>query len=132
MSVKRENYSSGSSFEKEYGYSRAVKVGDTVYLSGTVGFNYETKELPADPVQQLHQIIRNIEPALDKAGAKLSDIVQITTYVKSPEVFLNDVGPALGEIFGDILPTNAALVVDFPVPNVVVEISAIAVVGCGD
>ncbi len=132
MSVKRENFSSGSSFEKEYGYSRAVKVGDTVYISGTVGFNYETKEVPADPVQQLHQIIRNIEPALDKAGAKLSDIVQITTYIQSPEVFLNAVGPALGEFIGACLPTDGALVVDGRVPSVVVAISAIAVVGCGD
>lgn len=132
MSAKRENFSSGSSYEKNYGYSRAVKVGDTIYISGTVGFNYETNEIPSDPVEQLHQIIRNIEPALNQAGGKLSDIVQITTYIKSPEVFMDAVGPALGDIFSDILPVNAALVVDFPVPGVVVEISAVAVIGCGN
>lgn len=130
MTNKRVNISSGSSFEKAYGYSRAVKVGDTVYVSGTVGFNYETGGCDPDPVEQLRQIIRNIEPALAKAGASLRDVVQITTYMTSAEVFAT-VGPVLGDIFANILPTNAALVVQFPVPNVKVEISAVAVIGCG-
>lgn len=131
MSNKRQNISSGSSFEEAYGYSRAVKVGDTVYLSGTVGFDYQTGEISHDPVEQVRQIIRNFETPLSQAGARLSDIVQIATYVTSPEVF-QVVGPELGRIFGDIRPTNAALVVAFPVPDVVVEISATAVIGCGD
>ena len=128
--TKRINISSGSTFEKDFGYSRAVRVGDTVFISGTVGFNYDTGSCDPDPVEQLHQIIRNIKPALEQAGSALRDIVQITTYVTSAEVF-TAVGPVLGEIFGDILPTNAAVVVQFPVPNVKVEISATAVVGCG-
>ena len=128
--TSRVNISSGSSFEKAYGYSRAVLVGDTVYVSGTVGFNYETGGCDPNPVEQLHQIIRNFEPALTKAGATLKDVVQITTYVTSAEVFAA-IGPVLGEIFGGILPTNAALVVQFPVANVKVEISAVAVIGCG-
>ena len=127
---KRENFSSGSTFEKAFGYSRAVKVGETVYVSGTVGIDYATGTCDPDPVAQLRQVIRNIEPALIRAGANLKDVVQITTYVTSPEVF-QAIGPTLGEIFGDILPTNAALVVQFPVPNVKVEIAAIAVIGCG-
>ncbi|MDE0715866.1 MAG: Rid family hydrolase, partial [Gammaproteobacteria bacterium] len=75
-------------------------------------------------------IVRNMGAALAKAGADLNDIVQITTYVTSEEVFAV-VGPALGEIFGDIRPTNTALVVRFPVPDAKVEISAVAVIGCG-
>ena len=129
--TKRENISSGSSYEEAYGYSRAVKVGDTVYVSGTIGFNYETGSYSDDPKEQLRQVIRNIEPALAKAGATLSDVVQITTYVTSAEVFAA-IGPVLGEIFGNIRPTNAALVVQFPVPNVKVEIAAVAVIGCGE
>ena len=128
--TKRENYSSGSSFEKAFGYSRAVKVGDTVYVSGTVGIDYATGFCDPDPVAQLRQVIKNIEPALVRAGASLRDVVQIQTYVTSAEVF-QTIGPVLGEIFGDILPTNAALVVQFPVPNVKVEIAAVAVIGCG-
>ncbi len=131
MSNKRQNISSGSKFEEAYGYSRAVKVGDTVHISGTVGFNYQTNEISSDPAEQVHQIIRNIEPALAEAGAKLSDIVQIRTYVTSPEVF-QVVGPELGKVFKDIRPANAALVVAFPVPDVLVEVSAMAVIGCGD
>ena len=132
MTSKRQNISSGSSYEEKYGYSRAVKVNDTVYISGTVGYNYQTNEISPDPVEQLHQIIRNMEPALEKAGAKLSDIVQISTYVTAPEIFIEHVGPELGKIFKDVLPTNCALVVKFPVPDVVVEIMATAVIGCGD
>lgn len=127
---KRVNISSGSSFEEAYGYSRAVKVGDTVHVSGTVGYDYATGGCSDDPCEQLRQIIRNIEPALAEAGASLRDVVQITTYVSSAEVFAT-IGPVLGEIFGDIRPTNAALVVQFPVPLVKVEISATAVIGCG-
>ena len=89
MTSKRQNISSGSSYEEKYGYSRAVKVNDTVYISGTVGFNYQTGEISSDPVEQVQQIIRNIEPALEKAGAKLSDVVQISTYVTAPEILPN-------------------------------------------
>ncbi len=127
---KRENISSGSKYEEAFGYSRAVKVGETVYVSGTIGFNYETGGYDDNPVEQLRQVIRNIEPALLKAGASLKDVVQITTYVSSAEVFAA-IGPTLGEIFGDIRPVNAALVVQFPVANVKVEISAVAIIGCG-
>lgn len=128
--TKRVNISSGSKYEEAFGYSRAVKVGETVYVSGTIGFNYLTGAYDEDPKEQLRQIIRNIEPALAQAGATLKDVVQITTYVTSAEVFV-DIGPVLGEIFGDIRPVNAALVVQFPVPNVKVEVSAVAVIGCG-
>ena len=127
---KRENITSGSSFEAKFGYSRAVKVGDMVFVAGTVGIDYTTGTTPPEPEAQLRQIIRNMEPALAKAGARLADVVQITTYVTSKEVF-QTIGPVLGEIFGDIRPTNAVLVVSFPVPDVVVEISATAIIGCG-
>ena len=128
---KRLNISTHSEFEKKYGYCRVVKVGNTVYISGTVGVNYEIGDCPKDPVDQLHQIIKNITPSLEKAGASLKDIVQITTYMTSAEVF-EQIGPALASIFGDIQPTNTALVVNFPLPHVKLEISGIAVIGCGD
>lgn len=127
--VKRQNISSGSQFEKLYGYSRAVKVGDTLYISGTIGMDYAAGMMPEDAVGQVRQIIKNFEMPLAAAGGSLKDIVQITTYVTAPKVF-KEVGPELGVIFGEILPTNAALVVAFPVPGVLVEISAVAVIGC--
>jgi len=130
MDKKRLNISSGSKFEEAFGYSRAVKAGDMLFISGTIGMNYATSQISDDPIEQLHQIIRNMEPSLAKAGSSLKDIVQITVYVTAPEIF-QMVGPELGKIFGDIRPTNAALVVAFPVPDVKVEISATAVIGCG-
>lgn len=130
MENKRVNISSGSKFEEAYGYSRAVRAGNTLYISGTIGMNFATGEMSQDPIEQLRQVIRNIEWAIVQAGGTLKDVVQITTYVTEPEVFTT-VGPVLGEIFGDIRPTNAALVVAFPVPNVKVEIAATAVIGCG-
>ena len=130
MDDRRINISSGSQFEAQWGYSRAVKVGGTVYVSGTIGMDYAAGAMPDDPVEQLRQIIRNMEPALAQAGASLKDVVQLTTYVSDASVFAV-VGPELGRIFGDIRPTNAALVVGFPVPGVKVEIAAIAVIGCG-
>jgi 2-iminobutanoate/2-iminopropanoate deaminase len=130
MTAKRQNISSGSKFEKNFGYSRAVKVGETLYISGTIGMDYAAGEMPTDATGQLYQIIKNFEPALEAAGATLKDIVQITTYVTAPEIF-QEIGPELGKIFGDVGPTNAALVVAFPVEGVLVEISATAVIGCG-
>ncbi|MGB3898790.1 MAG: Rid family hydrolase [Mesorhizobium sp.] len=128
--AKRQNISSGSKFEEAYGYSRAVKAGDTLYISGTIGMDYAAGAMPEDPIGQLRQIIRNFEQPLSAAGASLRDIVQITTYVSAPEIF-QQIGPEMGKIFGDVRPTNAALVVAFPVPGVLVEIAATAVVGCG-
>ena len=129
--AKRQNISSGSKFEEAFGYSRAVKAGDTLYISGTIGMDYAAGAMPEDPIGQLRQIIRNFEPALSAAGASLRDIVQITTYVSAPEIF-QQIGPELGKIFGDVRPTNTALVVSFPVPGVLVEIAATAVVGYGN
>ena len=130
MNNKRTNISSGSSFEEAFGYSRAVKVGDTLFISGTIGMDYPNRSISADPIEQLHQVIRNMQPAIEQAGGTLKDVVQITTYVTSPEVF-QTIGPELGKIFAGIRPTNAALVVAFPVPDVKVEIAATAVIGCG-
>lgn len=130
MDKKRLNISSGSKFEEAFGYSRAVKAGDMLFISGTIGMNYTTGQISDDPIEQLHQVIRNMEPSLAKAGSSLKDIVQITVYVTAPEIF-QTIGPELGKIFGDIRPTNAALVVAFPVPDAKVEIAATAIIGCG-
>jgi 2-iminobutanoate/2-iminopropanoate deaminase len=130
MAAKRVNISSGSRLEAAYGYSRAVRVGDTVWIAGTIGMDYTAGTIPESPTEQLRQIVRNLEPALAEADATLRDVVQLTTFVSSTEVF-EEVGPELGRIFGAIRPTNAALVVDFPIKGVKIEIAAVAVAGCG-
>jgi len=131
MSNKRINISSGSQFEKSYGYSRAVLVGNQLTISGTIGMDFQSGYMPADAVSQLRQIVKNFEFALGQAGGNLRDIVQLTTYVTSPEIF-SEIGPEMGKIFCDILPTNAALVIAFPIEGILVEMSATAIIGCGE
>ncbi|MCP1335751.1 RidA family protein [Futiania mangrovi] len=128
--MKRENIGSGSHFEEAYGYSRAVAVGDTIYVAGTIGMDYGARQMSPDPAEQTRQSLRNIEAALARLGSSLKDLVQITTFVDAGETF-EKVGPVLGEVLGGIRPTNAALVVGFPFPDIKVEIQAIAVRGCG-
>ena len=127
---KRINFSSGSSFEEAYGYSRAVKVGNIVYLSGTTGYDYATGNCDPDPAKQFWQLISNMRAALAPTGARLEDVVQLVTYVDSEEAFAI-VGAELGKVFADIRPANTALVVQFPIALIKVEISAVAVIGCG-
>lgn len=130
MSDKRNNISSGSRFEELYGYSRAVRVGEMLFIAGTTGFDYESMELPRDAGEQARQIVRNIDAALAKAGSARKDIVQLTTWIAHAADW-DAVGKVLGEEFGEVRPTNAALVNGFPFPDIKVEIAAIAVVGCG-
>ncbi|MEE4118924.1 MAG: RidA family protein [Paracoccaceae bacterium] len=130
MSEKRQNHDSGSAFEAAYGYSRAVRVGGTIHVAGTIGMDYASRAISPDPAEQTRQALHNIEAALEALGSSLADLVQITTYVDSAESF-EAVGPVLGEVLGGVRPTNAALVVGFPFPDIKVEISGVAMVGCG-
>jgi 2-iminobutanoate/2-iminopropanoate deaminase len=131
VSRKRETYSSGSHFERAYGYSRAVRVGDTIHVSGTIGMRYADRQISPDPAEQARQSLRNIDEALTALGSGLADLVQITTYVDTAETWAA-VGPVLGEVLETVRPTNAALVTGFPFPDIRVEISGVAIVGSGD
>ena len=73
----RQLISSGSTFEQEIGYSRAVVVGDWVFVSGTTGFDYSTMTIDTDVAVQAEQTLRNIEAALSQAGASLADVVRV-------------------------------------------------------
>ncbi|MEM8551283.1 MAG: Rid family hydrolase [Pseudomonadota bacterium] len=129
MSAKRENLSTGSHFEKTYGYSRAVKVGEQVFVSGTVGLNYDTGVMPEDPVEQFKQSVANIERALGMAGAKLAEVVTLTVYISDPAI-MQLIGPSLSQTFGPVGPTNTAVVVGFPVPEIKIELQVMAIIGC--
>ena len=99
----RRLISSGSTFEQEIGYSRAVVVGDWVFVSGTTGFNYATMTIEDDVVAQAEQTIRNIEEALSKAGASLGDVVRVHYILPRAEDF-PQCWPVLRRTFGDIRP----------------------------
>jgi len=130
MAPRRQNFSTGSHFEERFGYSRAVRVGDQIFVSCTVGLDYATGLIPEDPSDQFDQAVANIERALGMAGATLADVVQINLYVTGSEV-MEAIGPRLKATFGPIGPTNTALAVAFPFEGIKLEIQVNAIAGCG-
>jgi enamine deaminase RidA (YjgF/YER057c/UK114 family) len=122
----RRLISSGSSFEKAVGYSRAVVDGDWIFVSGTTGFDYKTMTIADDPVAQTRQAFRNIEMALAEAGgAPLSSIVRVHYYLPRVEDW-PVISPVLGEILGTIRPAATALVCDLVDPRMRIEIEVTA------
>src|SRR5215467_4474342 len=95
--------SSGSSFERDIGYSRAVVDGDWIFVSGTTGFDYSTMTIAESVVEQAEQCFRNIAKALDEAGAALSDIVRVR-YILPRVADFEPCWPVLRKYLGEIGP----------------------------
>src|SRR6202035_1740811 len=105
----RRLISSGSRFEAEAGYSRAVVDGEWVFVAGTTGFDYALMTIADDPVQQTRQAIRNIKAALSEAGTSLADIIRVKYYLPNAADWPRIV-PVLGEAFGAVRPAATALI----------------------
>ena len=101
--MKRKLISSGSTFEQEIGYSRAVAQGDWIFVSGTTGFDYSTMTIPEGIEQQTEQCLKNIEAALGEAGASLRDVVRVT-YVLPDGSEFERCWPVLRRYFGEVRP----------------------------
>lgn len=128
--ASRRPISSGSPFEEEIGYSRAVVVDGWVFVSGTTGFDYTTMTISGDPAEQARQCLRNIEAAPAEAGSRLADVVRVRYLVPDPADF-ERCTPVLREFFGDIRPAATMLSCGLADPRMRIEIEVTARIGSG-
>ena len=123
--MARKLISSGSAYEKVAGYSRAVADGDWVHVSGTTGFDYAKMEISPDTAEQTRQAFRNIEAALEQAGASLRDVFRVRYFLTRREDF-ELLAPVFGEYLSDIRPAATAIVCELIDPRMKIEIEVTA------
>jgi enamine deaminase RidA (YjgF/YER057c/UK114 family) len=123
--MKRTLISSGSSFEAQIGYSRAVIAGDWVFVSGTTGFDYSTMTISDDLLVQTEQCLKNIAAALQQAGASMADVVRVT-YVLPDASQFEACWPVLRTYFGDVRPAAMMISAGLADPRMLIEIEVMA------
>lgn len=123
--MKRILISSGSTFESDIGYSRAVVQGDWVFVSGTTGFDYTTMTISDDIVTQADQCLRNIAAALEQAGSSLDDVVR-ATYVLPDGSDFPKCWPVLKKYLGEVRPAAMMISAGLADPRMKIEIEVTA------
>jgi len=123
--MTRRLIGSGSTFEREIGYSRAVVDGDWIFVSGTTGFDYASMTISDDLVEQADQCLRNIQAALAQAGATLADVVRVTYVLPKGEDF-SRCWPTLRRYFGDVRPAAMMISAGLADPRMQIEIEVTA------
>jgi enamine deaminase RidA (YjgF/YER057c/UK114 family) len=126
--MKRTLISSGSTFERDIGYSRAVAQGDWVFVSGTTGFDYSTMTLAEGIEAQAEQCLKNVEAALKQAGAGLKDVVRVV-YVLPDATQFEKCWPVLRKYFGEVRPAAMMIQARLLDPRMRIEIEATALKG---
>lgn len=121
----RRLISSGSTFEADIGYSRAVVDGEWVFVSGTTGFDYSTMTIAEDIVAQAEQCLKNIESALQQAGATMADVVRVTYVVPKADEF-PQAWPVLKRYFGEVRPAAMMISAGLADPRMRIEIEVTA------
>jgi enamine deaminase RidA (YjgF/YER057c/UK114 family) len=119
--MTRTRISSGSKFEAEIGYSRAIVDGDMIWVAGTTGFNYDTMTISENVAEQAEQTLKNIKAALDKAGFEMADIVR-ANYIFPVASDFEPCWPVLRKYFGDIRPASTMIVAGLADPRMKIEI----------
>jgi enamine deaminase RidA (YjgF/YER057c/UK114 family) len=123
--MARQLISSGSTFEQEIGYSRAVVDGDWIFVSGTTGFDYGKMSISDDLVEQAEQCFKNIQQALKEAGASLGDIVRVT-YVLPDAADFPKCWPIFRKYLGQIRPAAMMISAGLSDPRMRIEIQVTA------
>lgn len=125
--MERQTFSSGTVFEERVGYSRAVRAGDRVHVSGTAPILPDDADPPADAYGQARICLERIERVLAEAGASLDDVVRTHIYVTDASL-IDEVGRAHREAFANARPATTGVVVQLLDPRWLVEIEAEAVI----
>jgi len=123
--MSRTLISSGSTFEAEIGYSRAVVQGDWVFVSGTTGFDYSSMTISPDLQEQTEQCLKNIASALLQAGSSLADVVRVTYVLPDCDEF-PQCWPVLRKYFGSVRPAAMMISAGLADPRMKIEIEVTA------
>ena len=123
--MNRKLISSGSTFEAEISYSRAVVQGDWIFVSGTTGFDYATMTIADDLEHQTEQCLKNIEAALLQAGSSLADVVRVTYVLPDGDEFPK-CWPVLRKYFGEVRPAAMMIAAGLADPRMKIEIEVTA------
>ena len=123
--MTRRLISSGSTFEAQIGYSRAVVAGDWVFVSGTTGFDYSSMSIAPGILEQTEQCLQNIASALREANVSLKDVVRVT-YVLPDGAEFESCWPVLRKYFGDVRPAAMMISAGLADPRMKIEIEVTA------
>jgi len=123
--MARKLISTGSPFEKEAGYSRAVVDGDWCFVAGTTGYDYASMEMPDSVEAQTENALSTIADALEEAGFAMKDVVRARYFVTDRD-YVNAVFPVLGKTFGEIRPAATMVICDLNTPEMKIEIEVTA------
>jgi enamine deaminase RidA (YjgF/YER057c/UK114 family) len=123
--MTRKLISSGSPFERQVGYSRAVVQGDWCFVAGTTGYDYATMTMPDALEDQARNALATIEKALIEGGFAMTDVVRVTYYI-ADAAYWAPVGPVLGAVFGDIRPAATCIISGLVTPEMKIEIECTA------
>lgn len=123
--MTRQLISSGSQFERDIGYSRAVVDGEWIFVSGTTGFDYSSMAISDDLLEQAEQCMQNIQSALRQAGAEFKDVVRVT-YVLPDAARFPDCWPILRKYFGAVRPAAMMISAGLSDPRMQIEIEVTA------